>query len=224
MATATPAKLQGAAQRFVIDDISWEGYETILKVLQDRPIRLTYDRGTLELMTPLSIHERYKILVGRAIDAMTEELNVRVVAVGSTTFHRQALERGLEPDQCYYFSNADKVADWARVDLDVDPPPDLAVEIDVANDSSHRLGIYGALKIPELWRFDGERLDVLQLQEDGAYQVMPRSGIFPQAPIGEIGRFLNQYAIGDDTRWARAFRQWVRETLVPRARDEQAGE
>jgi len=224
MTTAAPEKLQGAAQRFVLHDISWEGYQTFLKILEDRPTRLTYDRGTLELMTPLSVHERYKVLIGRIIDIITLELDVRVVAVGSTTFHRQALERGLEPDQCYYFSSADKVADWARVDLDVDPPPDMAVEIDVNNDSRHRLGIYAALKITELWRFDGERLEVFQLQNSGVYQVVPRSEIFPHAPPGEIGRFLNQYSIGDDTRWAKAFRQWVRETLVPRVRDEQNGE
>jgi len=224
MATAAPAKLQGAAQRFVLHDISWEAYQTFLKVLQDRPIRLTYDRGTLELMTPLSIHERYRALIGRMIDAITEEMDVRVVAVGSTTFHREELKRGLEPDQCYYFASADKVTDWARIDLDVDAPPDLAIEIDVTSDSRQRLGIYAALKIPEVWRFDGERLDVLQLEEAGGYQVVPRSGIFVFLPMEELGRFLQQHAIGDDTRWTKAFRRWFRETILPRVQDERAGE
>lgn len=224
MSTAAPPKLQEAAQRFVLHDISWKDYQTFLMILQDRPIRLTYDRGTLELMTPLSIHERYKMLIGRVINIITEELDIPVVAAGSTTFHRQALARGLEPDQCYYFSSAGKVADWAHIDLDVDPPPDLAVEIDVTKDSRRRLAIYAALKIRELWRFDGERLEVLQLQENAAYKVMPRSEIFPQAAMAEIGRFLSQFAVGDDTRWARAFRQWVRETLAPRAWGEQEGE
>jgi Uma2 family endonuclease len=224
MATAAPAKLQGAAQRFVLHDIDWEGYQTFLKVLEDRPIRLTYDRGTLELMTPLSIHERYKALIGRMIDAITEELDVRMVAVGSTTFYREKLKRGLEPDQCYYFSNADKVADWARIDLDVDPPPDLAVEIDVTNDSRRRLAIYAALRIPEVWRYDGERLEVLKLQDPDAYHIVPQSEIFPFVPMEEIGRFLHQYSIGDDTQWARAFRQWFRETVLPRVQNECGGE
>jgi Uma2 family endonuclease len=224
MSTAAPAKLQGAAQRFVLHDISWEDYETFLEILQDRPIRLTYDRGTLELMTPLSVHERYKVLIGRIIDIMTLELRMSVVGVGSTTFKRKGLARGLEPDQCYYFSNADKVADWARIDLDVDPPPDLVAEIDVTNDSRHRLAIYAALKVPEVWRFDGDALEVLKLGEAGQYQAVTDSSIFPFAPMEEIGRFVRQYSIGDDTRWAIAFQDWVRETLVPRARDEQEGE
>lgn len=224
MTTAALEKPQGAAQRFVLHEISWEGYQTFLKVLEDRPIRLTYDQGTLELMTPLSIQERYKVLFGRMIDAITEELDVRVVALGSTTFNREELQRGLEPDQCYYFSNAGKVADWARVDLDVDPPPDLAIEIDVTSDSRHRLGIYAALKVPEVWRFDGDRLDVLQLQDPGAYQIIPRSEIFPFVPMEELGQFLHQHSIGDDTEWAKAFRRWVRETILPRVQNDREGE
>ncbi|APW59015.1 Uma2 family endonuclease [Paludisphaera borealis] len=224
MTTAAPAKLQGTAQRFVLHDISWEDYQTFLKVLEDRPIRLTYDQGTLELMTPLSLHERYKTLIGRMIDIMTLESRTSVVGVGSTTLNRKRLKRGLEPDQCYYFSNAGKVADWARVDLDVDPPPDLAIEIDVTSDSRHRLGICAALKIPEVWRFDGDRQDVLQLQDPGTYQVVPRSGIFPFVPMEEIGRFLRQYSIGDDTPWAVAFQEWFRETILPRVQNDREGE
>jgi Uma2 family endonuclease len=176
-------------------------------------LRLTYDRGTLELMTPLSIHERYKMLLGRMIDVMTMGWGVRVVALGST-FRREDARRGLGPDQCYYLANVGGVADWSRVDLDVDPPPDLAVEIDVTSDSSHRMDVYAGLKIPEVWRFDGERLQVLRLDGE-SYQAVGASLSLPLAPIGEIPRFLHRHMLGNDTVWTLDFRSWLRENIHP---------
>src|SRR4051794_14861392 len=109
-------------QRFVWYGIGWEGYQTLLELVGDRPIRLTYDRGNLEIMSPLSVHERCKYLLGRLIDAITEELDIPVLAAASTTFHRQDVDRGLEPDQCYYFANAGRIHDPGHIRLDVDPP------------------------------------------------------------------------------------------------------
>lgn len=205
-----------ASPRVVLHNIDWPGFQTILGVVGNRSVRVTYDRGVLELMTPLPIHERYKVLIGRMIDIMTLDLRMRVVGLGSTTFQREDLEKGLEPDQCYYFKSAEKVADWSRMDLSVDPPPDLGIEIDIASDSRRRLGIYAALGVPEIWRFDGERLDVLRLAEHGDYQAVSDSEYFPFLPMEEIARFLRQYAIGDDTAWAAGFQDWFRETVLPR--------
>jgi len=167
-------------------------------------------------MTPLPIRERYKVLIGRMIDMMTLDLQMRAVGLGSATFQREDLEKGLEPDQCYYFNSAEKVADWSRIDLSVDPPPDLAIEIDIASDSRRRLGIYAALGVPEIWRFDGERLDVLRLHGRGDYQTASNSEYFPFLPMEEVARFLRQYALGDDTAWAASFQDWFRETVLPR--------
>ncbi|AMV37284.1 Uma2 family endonuclease [Planctomyces sp. SH-PL62] len=206
---------QSEGRRLVLYDVPWEQYQSLLELFSDRRLRLTYDRGTLELTTPLSIHERYKMLIGRMIDVMTMEWGVRVVAAGSTTFHRRDVRRGLEPDQCYYFANADKVVDWSRIDLGVDPPPDLAVEIDVTSDSTLRMDVYAGLGIPEVWRFDGERLDILRL-ESGSYRRVDRSGVLPLAPLAEMPRFLQGHTIGDDTAWTIGFRDRLRETVAPR--------
>jgi len=210
MSVAEAVKTEG--RRLVLHDVPWAHYDALLELFKDRPLRLTYDRGTLELMTPLSIHERYKMLVGRMIDVMTLEWGIRIVAVGSTTFRSEEARRGLEPDQCYYLANAAGVADWSRVDLDVDPPPDLAVEIDVTSDSAIRLGIYAALKIPEVWRFDGETLEVLRREGD-AYRPAPASVALPSPPIAEMARFLMRYNLGDDTALTREFRDWLLKSI-----------
>ena len=199
-------------RRLVLHGVPWSHYETLLDLFKDRSLRLTYDRGTLELMTPLSIHERCKKLIGRMIDVMTLEWGVRIVAVGSTTFRSEEALRGLEPDQCYYLANADGVADWARVDLDVDPPPDLAIEIDVTSNSRFRLGIYSALKVPEVWRFDGETLQVLRLEGE-TYRPAAASIALPSAPISDMTRFLMRYNQGNDTAWTLEFRDWLLKTI-----------
>ncbi len=108
----------------------------------------------------------------------------------------------------------------SRVDLDVDPPPDLAVEVEITSKSSTGQGIYAALRVPEIWRFDGETLSVHLLQEDGNYIPSETSAAFPFVPMNELASFLRGYALGDDTRWGRTFREWVRTTLLPRYRDQ----
>lgn len=207
-------------QRFVLSRVGWDGYQALLKLVGDRPIRITYDRGDVELMTPLSIHERYKRLIGRMIDVLTDEFDIDVMAAGSTTFNREDVDRGLEPDECYYFANAGRVRDWRRIDLDVDPPPDLAIEIDITGSSLDRLNISAALRIPEVWRFDGETLIALLLQDDGTYMRAEKSLVLPFVPLGEIARFLREYESSIDTHWARTFRAWVRDVLAPRVRGE----
>src|SRR5438128_480376 len=120
-----------AEQRFLLHDVPWPTYELFLREFGSRPIRLTYDRGDLEMMSPSGPHERSKYLIGRLIDVWTEELNIAVCGLGSTTWRKQYLKRGLEPDTCYYIQNEARVRGKA-IDLDVDPPPDLAVEIEVS--------------------------------------------------------------------------------------------
>jgi Uma2 family endonuclease len=139
---------------------------------------------------------------------------------GSTTFLRKDLERGLEPDECFYLSSAEKIHDQKSIDLQFDPPPDLAIEIDVTSHSGRRMSIYAALGVPEVWRFDGEAVTVLCLQGDGSYSVTEQSAVFPFLPMDAVATFIGDYKIGTDTRWARALRQWVRETVVPRAKGE----
>jgi Uma2 family endonuclease len=209
---------ESGGQRFLIRGIGWDGYQTMLRLVGDRPIRLTYDRGNLELMSPHSKHERLKSLLGRMVEALTEELDIPMISAGSTTFNLEEVDRGLEPDECFYLTNASRVQDAEEINLESDPPPDLAVEIDITSSSLNRLGIYAALRVPEVWRFEGKVLSVLLLQPDGTYAPSESSAAFPFLPMTEITRFLREHKTTNDTRWGRAFRGWVRSEIVPRVR------
>jgi Uma2 family endonuclease len=210
----------GAPQQFLLQGTNWQTYEKVLEAIGDRPIRVTYDRGNLELLSPSPIHEIYKRLFGRLLDVLAEELDVYFKACGSTTFRREDLDRGLEPDECFYLACGARVRDWRTIDLTQDPPPDLAIEIDITSSSLNRMGIYAALGVPELWRFDGETLQVYQLGVDGAYSPRPHSLAFPLLPLAEVVSLLQQsVAEADDRVVLKALRTWVRERVVPLARE-----
>jgi Uma2 family endonuclease len=221
MATTTEtqprATIAETGQRFLLHDVGWHGYETMLQLIGDRPIRLTYDRGDLELMSPSRKHEKSKRLHGILIQAIAEELEIPCTGEGSTTWRRQDLDRGLEPDECFYFyDHAEQLADKAEIDLGTDPPPDLAIEIDITRSSLNRQGIYAALGVPELWWFDGESFRVFRLRDDRTYEPCTTSPTFPFLPLDEVVRLLEQGATMDQSRWGRMVRAWVRNELAPR--------
>jgi Uma2 family endonuclease len=196
--------------RVVLNGISWATYEAMLLDMEHCGTRLTYDRGCLEMMSPSREHERWKRLLGRMIETLTEELGIPISSVGSTTFKLELERRGLEPDECYYVANEPKVRGRDELDLSVDPPPDLAVEVEITSDIIDKLPIYADLGVPEIWRYDGERLSVVCLQTDRTYAERTQSGVFSFLPLGEIERFLAERNATDETSWIRSFRKWVR--------------
>lgn len=200
----------------VLHGISWETYERLLEELQDRRLRLTYDCGTLEIMSPSQPHERVNHLLARMLEAMTEVLGLPIMGGGSTTWRRQDLEKGLEPDECYWVQNESRVRGRSDVDLLVDPPPDLAIEVDVTSLSLSRLKIYGALGVPEVWRWRDGRIAVHLRQADGTYTVAARSSCFPDVSIDELAAWHERGLTMDETGFVRAFRRWVQETLGER--------
>src|SRR4051812_41168123 len=170
-------------QHIVLTDVSWELYQQLLREIGDRPIRITYDRGSMEIISPLPKHERWKTRIGRLIELMAVELQISMETLGSRTFRRKAKKVGLEPDECYYVQHAAKVRNKDRLNLKVDPPPDLVVELDITHRSIAREPIYAKLGVPELWRYDGKRLTVLELKPDGKYHERDTSLAFPFLPM-----------------------------------------
>lgn len=206
----TTTTLTQAANRFLLKNISWQTYEALLKDVESQPgLRLTYDQGILEIMTPLAPHERNSRLIGRLVEALTEELNIEICSFGSLTCKREDLARGLEPDECYYIQNEPVIRSLEQIDLNQDPPPDLAIEIDITSSSINRLALYAALGVPEVWRYDGSRLIIYQL-EGGEYRVCDRSSTFPLITSSEIIRFLELRKSNGETTLIRLFREWVR--------------
>jgi Uma2 family endonuclease len=205
------------ARCLVLSGMNWDRYEKMLDAVDGRNVRVTYDRGEVELMSPLPVHEAVKVWFGQLMTVVAMELDIAFKSMGSTTIKRRDLDRGLEPDDCYYFANAAKVRDWTALDLSNDPPPDLALEIDITNSSLDRMSIYAALRVPEVWRFDGEELRVYALGVDGSYQESATSVSLPFLPLAEITPLLEQGLRnqGDDRPRLRAIREWCRQRLVP---------
>lgn len=198
-------------QRIVLHDISWETYEALLNELERQHLFLTYDRGTLELMSPLPKHDRSGRLLGRLLYVYTEMRGIPIASFGMTTWRRRDLAKGLEADECFYIRNEPAVRGREDISLEKDPPPDLAIEIDITRSSLDKEEIYAAIGIPELWRFEDERLTVRVLRDNGTYELVPVSPSFPDLPSEQIERFMHSRHGMGETEWIRAFRTWVTE-------------
>jgi Uma2 family endonuclease len=203
-----------APQRLILRDIAWDDYRTISRALTGRHVRLTYDRGTLELMTISHLHGNYSRLLGRMVGVLTEELGLPLHSIGDMTCDREDLERGTEPDEGFYITNEPLIRSKREIDLKVDPPPDLVLEIDVSRSSLRRLDIYAAMRVPEVWRFDGLKVRSYQLGKDGRYAETDRSQYFPALPLDQLVRFLELKNEMDENSLIKMFRQWVREQLA----------
>jgi Uma2 family endonuclease len=167
------------SELIVLTGVRWLTYKALALDLAEKPSKkLAYDQGILEIMTPLPEHEISKKLLGRVVELTTEILGLEILSLGSTTWSREDLQRGIEPDECYYILKEALVRGKLDFDLNIDPPPDLAIEIDISSSSLNRLSIYAALGISEIWRFDSRNLFIYVLT-DGVYQTRERSQVLP---------------------------------------------
>ena len=209
MATVTTALITPGV---LFEDVSWAEYEAMLSIVGERPIRVTYDEGRMEIMSPLWKHGGVSYLLGRLIDVLTEEWDVPVEAGDPVTFNRRDIGKGVEPDKCYFLGpNAALVRGKDRLVMGEDPPPDLVIEADITHSSLDRLKIYAALGVAEVWRYDGEALEFLHLQSSNLYLSRDVSLNFPGLPLDLTARFLEQAQSEDKTAWVRSFRASVRQ-------------
>ena len=199
-----------AEQRTVLQNISWETFEALLKDTgEDRGSRFAYDCGVLEIMTPLFEHENPKIQFDRLIFALAVELKTKIRSAGSTTLKRKPITKGIEPDTCYYIQNEPLIRGKQELDLTTDPAPDLAVEIDITSSSVNKFNIYAALGVGELWRYDGEVLKFYQLGES-QYIDIKSSIAFPLISVSDMNRFIQQSKTMDEIDLVQSFSAWVR--------------
>lgn len=202
------------SDRVVLNDISWEQFERLLEDLGDRrAARITYDNGALEIIAPSPEHEHFKEVIGDAVKDIADELALDYESYGSTTWRKRAAMAGVEPDNCFYFQNEEVVR--GRIDIDLsqgDPPPDLALEIDVTNKSLNRLPIYARLEVPELWCYDSGALKIYHLQE-GEYVEASASLALPQLPIQDLPQLIEANRTAGRRAIRQAVREWVRRQL-----------
>jgi Uma2 family endonuclease len=195
-------------QRVILENVTWKELETIIAELgEHRAARIAYDRGILEIISPLAEHEFDKEIISDLVKALLEELNIEFRCLGSTTFKNQFMAQGIEPDQCFYIKNEAVIRGKKRLDLTIDPPPDLALEIDIT--SRTHLNIYEGLKVPELWRFENGILQINILQ-DGVYVQSKSSLNFPNLSLIEvIPQYLEKSRTIGRNATLKAFRNWV---------------
>jgi len=211
---APAARELPAGQVFVLRNATWDLYERLRDESEGQNIRITYDGGSLVLMSPLPIHDKVKTMAGRLIEMASFEMDVPISSFGSTTWKRKDLAKGLEADECYYVQN--ELAVHGRTDIDLsrgDPPPDLAVEIDITRNPADRQSVYAALGVREVWRYDGARFAFVRRTDAGAYEPIEASDALPFLTPDVIERYVT-HALADEHGALKSFQQWLR-TLHP---------
>jgi Uma2 family endonuclease len=211
--TRSPFGPPETGRRLLLGAIDWRTYSRLLRVFAERTsIRLSYDHGRLEIMSPLPEHESDADMLGRMVVVLTEELSLPIKAGRSSTFRKRRKQRGLEPDNSYWITNEPRVRGKRKIDLKVDPPPDLGIEVDCTSSSLNRMDIYAALAVPEVWRLDSGVLTFHVLRDDGTY-VVTDSKVFPGLKAADLPPFLALRDRMDENAVIREFRSWVRDRI-----------
>ena len=203
-----------AENRVILNNISWDTFERLLADIGDRRKTLFhYINGTLEIMSPLSLHEGSNHFIEALLGIFTDELEIDMRRLGSLLMKIPELKLGAEPDSCYYIQNEPIIRGKEVIIVGQDPAPDLVLEVDITNPSDRRLPIYALLAVPEVWRYDGYSLEFLAL-DNGAYQLIEKSLSFPDLQAAIIVEYVQKRLTLGESGTLREFRKWVRENVV----------
>ncbi|MEB3831002.1 Uma2 family endonuclease [Phormidium sp. CCY1219] len=206
----TPTPL--GEQRTLLN-VSWQTFKTLLAEMgENRAARVSYTDGKLEIMTPLMPHENSNRLIEALIVVLAEEMGLEIKRSGSLTCKREDLQRACEPDSSYYIQNEPQVRAKVNIDLDIDPPPDLVLEVEYSRSNLNKFEIYASLGVLEFWRYKNGGLQVYCLQS-GQYVECETSPTFSPIPVKEIPRFLTESRQMGEISMTKKFRNWVREQL-----------
>ena len=198
-----------ADSTLVLHGRSWDEYEEVLKAVgENRGLRISYSEGTLQIITLSQEHEKYSDLIQDIVRLVSLRLRIRVLSFGSTTMKKQRKQKGLEPDYCFYVQTAQEIASKKHIDFNVDPPPDVAVEIDIHHDSLSKFSIYAALGVPEIWRYDERSLIIYHLVQ-GEYREALTSLALPMLTAELLSKFLARGRQGDQYQTLLAFEEWL---------------
>ena len=200
-----------AGPRIILRGVSWATYESLLTDFQDsNAVHFAYDQGVLEIMAPSTRHEEPNRTLALLVEMLALELHINIRNLGSTTFTRKDLQRGFEPDTCFYIRNVERVRGKEEIDLTIDPPPDLVLEIDITHPSLNKLPIYAAVGVPEIWRYDGQRLTMFILK-DNTYHQQEESLAFPHLTRQVLSQFIAESKTLERLDWLRRVQEWARQ-------------
>jgi Uma2 family endonuclease len=193
----------------VMHDFSWDEYEALLEsVGEAKGLRISFDQGTVQIMTISSEHENMADLIHDLVRLVSLRWRIKILSFGSATMRKRRKAKGSEPDCCFYVQSADLLGKKKRLDFSKDPPPDIVVEVDVHHDSSSKFPIYAALGVGELWRYDGQTLTMYHLQQD-EYVAAESSRALPMLTARVLTEFLTRSQQADQYETLLAFEQWL---------------
>lgn len=216
MTTHAPSHYEIASQLpdntvVTFHNASWDEYEDLLsQVGETSRLRISFDNGRLQVMTISGEHEKYARFLEKLVAAISLRLRISILSFGSTTMRIQDAAKGNEPDACFYIQRAAALGTRMNLDFTKDPPPDIAVEIDVHHDSENKLAIYAALRVPEVWRWSVGKLIIYVLENDD-YVVADASPALPQISSRVLTEFLNRLREHGEFQTLVAFDEWLQE-------------
>lgn len=191
--------------RMMLENVSWETFVALADERRGSVPRMTYCDGVLEMMSPKRKHENLGCLMGRMIEAYSEIKGIEILSVASVTVKRSDLKKAYEADESYYVTNIDRVLAKEELDFEVDPPPDLVIEVELTSSAIDKLELFAAMQVREVWRHDGTSVQFYRLSGN-RYEFIPESAELPGLSSDRINRFLDQRLQVGETTWIRAFR------------------
>jgi len=195
-----------AETRTVLENVRWETFVELSEQRRGSVPRMTFDEGVLELMSPRRQHENIGRLIGRVVETYTEVMEIEIQTVASTTFKRKDLQKAFEADESYYIEHAEQIRPKEEIDLTIDPPPDLVIEVEITSSAIRKMKLFAAMGVPEVWRHDGERLQMFCLQE-GEYRQIDASPSIPGLTVAMVESVLEKRFEFGETALVRRFRQ-----------------
>lgn len=205
MATIAPP-----GHHVILHGRSWDFYERLLAELGHSPgVRVTFDQGTLEILVRFAEHEWPNRMLAELVSLAAAESGVDLLPLGSATIKRKRLQRGFEPDSSFYLQHAPLMRTKRKVDFEVDPAPELVIEVDVTCGLLDRLPVLAAMGVPEVWRLRGDEIAFFAL-EGGGYRLIDCSLAVPVLTPSAAGHFLASATLMAAPEWTRQVRAWVR--------------
>jgi Uma2 family endonuclease len=197
-------------------DVTWDEYEELLQQVGEAPgLRISYDNGSLHIMTISGEHEKYALFINSLIAGIRLRLRLNILAFGSATMRKPKRSAGHEPDACFYVQTAAQIGNKIQLDFEKDPPPDIVVEIDIHHDSRSRFPVYARLGVPEIWRYDGVAMTIYQLAEESpegeapAYVERDASAALPMLTAQLLAEMLERMRKDGELRTLLAFDEWL---------------
>lgn len=194
--------------RMVLENVNWETYVALADARRGSVPRMTYNEGVLEMMSPKRKHEHLGRLIGRMIEAYSEIKGIEILSVASVTVKRSDLQKAYEADESYYVTNMARVLKKEELDFEVDPAPDLVVEVELTSSAIDKMELFATMQVREVWWHDGTSVQFYRWV-NGRYERIQESLELPGLELTLVNRFLDQRLQTGETTWILAFRREI---------------